>query len=176
MRLLSDAVEYGLRATVWLSNQPRDPHKLQTIAEATGAASGYLIKVLQALAKAGIVSAHRGTTGGYALNRDPGALTVLEVVSAIDPIERIRSCPLGLSAHARELCRLHRRIDDSLASIERDFAGTTIAELALDRSPSDQMCTALSASTPCGSPCDRVDRRSKSDKTGHQEGRSDVWV
>ncbi|MBX3323113.1 MAG: Rrf2 family transcriptional regulator [Phycisphaeraceae bacterium] len=157
MKLLSDATEYGLRAIVWLSNQPREPHKVQTIAEATDAASGYLIKVLQTLAKAGIVSAHRGTTGGYAMARDPETLTVLEVISAIDPIERIRACPLGLPAHASSLCPLHRRIDDSLASIERDFARTTIAELAIDRSSSDRVCTALSLSAPCKSPpCDRI--------------------
>lgn len=157
MKLLSDAAEYGLRAMVWLSNRPREPHKVQAIAEATGATPGYLIKVLQALARAGILSAHRGTTGGYALSREPDAVSVLDVVSAIDPIERIRSCPLGLPAHARELCRLHRRIDDSLASIEQDFARTTIAELALDQLPSaDRVCTALSALSPCTSVCNRT--------------------
>jgi Rrf2 family protein len=153
MKLLTDATEYGLRAIVWLSNQPREPHKVQTIAEATGAAPGYLIKVLQALAKAGVVSAHRGTTGGYALSRDPESLTALEVVSAIDPIERIRSCPLRLAAHTNNLCPLHQRIDDSLASIERDFARTTIAELAFQQPTLDHACTALSPANSCDSAC-----------------------
>lgn len=152
MKLLSDATEYALRAIVWLSNQPRQPHTVQTIAEATDATPGYLIKVLQSLAKAGIVSAHRGTTGGYALSRDPESLAVLEVVSAIDPIERIRSCPLRLEAHASGLCPLHQRIDDSLASIEQDFARTTIAELATRPSP-DRACTALSSAASCASAC-----------------------
>lgn len=98
MRLFNDATEYGLRAMVWMTNQPRGPHKLQAIAEAIGATPCYLIKVLQLLTRAGIVSAHRGITGGYALVRDPETLTALEALSAIDPIERIeriRSCPLG---------------------------------------------------------------------------------
>ncbi len=155
MRLLSDATEYGLRAIVWLSNQPEGPHKLHAIAEATGSAPGYLIKVLQALAKSGIVSAHRGTTGGYALSRDPKSLSVLEVISAIDPIERILSCPLGLPAHALALCPLHQRIDDSLATIERDFARTTIAELADDSAPADEVCNALASGGRCVGGCDR---------------------
>jgi len=153
MRLLSDATEYGLRAIVWLSNQSEGPHKLQTIAEATGSAPGYLIKVLQALAKADIVSAHRGTAGGYALNRDPKSLTVLEVISAIDPIERIRSCPLGLPEHALALCPLHRRIDDSLATIERDFASTTIAELAQESTSAEQTCNVLVSGGRCAGGC-----------------------
>ncbi len=155
MRMLSDATEYGLRAIVWLANQPVGPHKLQTIAEATGAAPGYLIKVLQALAKAGIVSAHRGTAGGYALSRDPLSLSVLEVISAIDPIERIRSCPLGLPRHAAALCPLHRRIDDSLATIERDFARTTITELSQGSPRPEPVCTLLAAGGRCAGACDR---------------------
>lgn len=151
MKLLNDATEYGLRAVVWLANQPRQPHKVQAIAEATDAAPGYLIKVLQALAKAGVVSAHRGTTGGYALSRDPESLTALEVISAIDPIERIRSCPLRLEAHANGLCPLHQRIDDSMASIERNLAQTTIAELAFYKPPSDEACKALTTSSACAS-------------------------
>jgi Rrf2 family protein len=173
MKLLSDATEYGLRAIVWLSNQPREPHKVQTIAEATDAAPGYLIKVLQALAKAGIVSAHRGTTGGYALSRDPELLTALEVVSAIDPIERIRSCPLRLAAHASGLCPLHQRIDDSLASIERDFARTTIAELAFRPSP-DQACAALSPAAGCASACDASGCSGKNEPAANGQGGSDV--
>jgi len=173
MKLLSDATEYGLRAIVWLSNQPREPHKVQTIAEATDAAPGYLIKVLQALAKAGIVSAHRGTTGGYALSRDPESLTALEVVSAIDPIERIRSCPLRLAAHASGLCPLHQRIDDSLASIERDFGRTTIAELAFRPLPA-QACTALALAGACASGCDGSGYPGKNEPAADGQGGSDV--
>lgn len=173
MKLLSEATEYGLRAIVWLSNQPREPHKVQAIAEATDAAPGYLIKVLQALAKAGIVSAHRGTTGGYALSRDPESLTALEVVSAIDPIERIRSCPLRLAAHASGLCPLHQRIDSSLAAIEQDFARTTIAELAFRLSP-DQACEALSPAAGCASACDGPGCSGKNEPTADGQGGRDV--
>lgn len=155
MRLLSDATEYGLRAVIWLSNQPGGPHKLQMIAEATRAAPGYLIKVLQALAKGGILTAHRGTTGGYVLSRDPESLTVLEVVSAIDPIDRIRACPLGLPDHAVSLCPLHQQIDQSLAAIERDFARTTIAELGRGSSLAGDACRALVTAGRCAGGCER---------------------
>ncbi len=151
MRLFNDATEYALRATVWLAHQPPGPYKHQTIADATRAAPGYLIKVLQALAKAGIVSAQRGSAGGFTLDRDPGTLSVLEVISAIDPIERIRSCPLDLPEHAASLCPLHQRMDESLASLERDFARTTIAELAQHGAFPTNVCNALSSCCKPGS-------------------------
>jgi Rrf2 family protein len=155
MKLLSDATEYGLRSVVWLSSQPRQPCKLQAIAEATKAAPGYLIKVLQSLAKAGIVNAYRGTSGGYELARDPETLTALDVISAIDPIERIRACPLGRPDHAVSLCPLHQRIDESLAALEQDFAGTTIAELSRQPSAAAQVCDVLSPNGSCAEGCGR---------------------
>jgi len=143
MKLLSDASEYGLRAMVWLSQQPTGVYKLQEIAEGTKAPPGYLIKALQALAKAGIVSTHRGSAGGFSLVRRPDDVSVLDVIAAIDPIERIRSCPLGLDAHARFLCPMHQRIDDALAQIERTFGASVIAELVDRSAASDDLCSGL---------------------------------
>lgn len=129
MRLLTDASEYALRAVLSLAQEPGQPLKVREIAETTHAAPGYLVKVLQTLTKAGILSAQRGSQGGFTLRRDPATLTVLEVINAIDPIERIRTCPLGLEAHGQCLCPMHRRIDDALALIEQSFAASTIADL-----------------------------------------------
>ncbi len=129
MKILSDACEYALRAVVWLAQRPGQAQKVREIAKGTRAAPGYLVKVLQALAKAGILSAQRGSLGGFTLQRDPATLTVLEVISAIDPIERITTCPLGLKSHGPCLCPMHRRIDNAMAAIEESFAASTIADL-----------------------------------------------
>lgn len=144
MRLLSDATEYGLRAVVWLAQRPDHPQKVREIAEGTRAAAGYLIKVLQALTKAGILSAQRGSNGGFRLERKPSELSVLEIINAIDPVERIRTCPLGLTSHGTRLCPMHRRIDDAMAFIERSFGESTIADLLAEPNPSVALCEALS--------------------------------
>lgn len=143
MRLLSDASEYGLRAVVWLAQRPGSTQKVREIAEATRASPGYLVKVLQSLAKVGILSAQRGAHGGFTLERDPRTLSVLDVINAIDPIERIRTCPLGIESHGAALCPMHRRIDDAMAQIECGFAQSTIHELMTEPSASKPLCTAL---------------------------------
>jgi len=145
MKLLSDASEYALRATVWLSQRPGETHKLREIAEGTKATPGYLIKVLQSLARAGIFSTQRGSNGGFSLLRDPKTLTALEVINAVDPIQRIRTCPLGIESHGTCLCPMHRRIDDAMASIEQSFGDTTIAELIEENAQSRPLCDALMA-------------------------------
>jgi Rrf2 family nitric oxide-sensitive transcriptional repressor len=144
MKLLSDASEYALRAVVWLAQRPGEAQKVRQIAEGTQSAPGYLVKVLQSLTKAGILSAQRGSHGGFTLMRDPDELTALEVINVVDPVERIKTCPLGLEAHGDCLCPMHRRMDDALANFEESFGASTIAELIDDgSSPSRPLCSAL---------------------------------
>lgn len=127
--MFSQTTEYALRAAVHLASLAPAPQTTQQIAEATQVSPTYLAKVLQALGRAGIVISQRGLHGGVALARDPRAIMVLEVVSAVEPIERIEQCPLGLAAHAEQLCLLHRKLDDAIAGIRDAFGSTTLAEL-----------------------------------------------
>lgn len=143
MKLFSEACEYGLRAVVWLASKPNRPHTVREISEGTQSKPGYLVKVMQRLAKAGILSAQRGVQGGFMLESAIESLTVLDVINAVDPIERIQTCPLGLKAHGIHLCPLHRRLDDALFSIEKGFGAVTIADLINEPTRSKPMCDVL---------------------------------
>ncbi len=127
--MFSQTTEYALRAAVHLATHAPAPQTTQQIAEATQVSPSYLAKVLQALGRAGIVISQRGLHGGMALSREPSAIMVLEVVDAVEPLERIERCPLGLAAHAESLCLLHRKLDDAIASIRTAFGATSLAEL-----------------------------------------------
>jgi Rrf2 family protein len=89
----------------------------------------YLSKVLQLLGRAGLVSAVRGKGGGFSLSRAAERISLLEVVNAVEPLRRIRSCPLSLAEHAHELCPLHRKLDDAMRHVEQAFASTSVADL-----------------------------------------------
>lgn len=143
MKIFSDACEYGLRATIWLAQRPEQPHKVREIAAETRASPGYLVKVLQRLAKAGILSTQRGAQGGFTLKREPSDLTVLEVINAVDPIERIHTCPLELDDHGAGLCPLHRQLDDAIAQIENTFGSITVAALLSRHSSLQSHCSGL---------------------------------
>ena len=138
--MLSQTVEYALRAVVHLADQAPAARTTEQIAEVTKVPQAYLSKVLQALNRAGIVHSQRGVGGGIALARSPAKLTVLEVVNAVDPIERIKTCPLGLEAHGKHLCPLHRRMDDALAMVEEAFRNTTLAEVLAEPTKSKPLC------------------------------------
>jgi DNA-binding IscR family transcriptional regulator len=66
-------------------------------------------------------------------------ITILDVVNAIAPLERIRRCPLGLRSHTR-LCPLHKELDDAYAAIEKTLACVTIAQLVDSTSEIVPLC------------------------------------
>jgi Rrf2 family transcriptional regulator, nitric oxide-sensitive transcriptional repressor len=127
--MISQTAEYALRAIVFLAMNPGGAFTTQQIAQTTKVPSAYLSKVLKSLVRSGLVQSQRGLGGGFVLTKPAEDLNILEVLNAVDPIQRIRSCPLGLKAHGTVLCALHKRLDDATAVIEKSFADTTIAEL-----------------------------------------------
>lgn len=137
---MSQTVEYSLRAIVWLASHTDDPQTNQQIAAATLVPVGYLAKVMQSLGRGGLVIAQRGKNGGFLLARPPAEVSVLEVVNVVDPIQRIRTCPLGIAAHGSRLCPLHKRLDAAMAMVENAFRESSIADLLAEPSKSKPLC------------------------------------
>ena len=82
------------------------------------------------------------------LAKPAATLTILEVVNAVDPIQRIHTCPLGLVTHGVNLCALHRRLDNAIAMVEGAFASTTLAEVIQEPNPSVPLCSVLPKLNP----------------------------
>lgn len=138
--MFSQTAEYALRAVVALGTHPEGPLTTNQIAERTKVPAGYLSKVLQAMGRGGLVEAQRGFGGGFVLTRSLETLTILDVLTAVDPLKRIEHCPLGLAAHGRRLCALHKRLDEGIAMVEALFGETTIAALIAESNPSRPLC------------------------------------
>ena len=127
--MFSRTAEYALRAVVFLAEGSETRYTTQAIAHTTQIPPGYLSKVLNSLARAGVLTAQRGLYGGFILSRSPTQISVLEVIQAVDPLKRIVKCPLNLEAHKDQLCPLHSRLDASIAMIQADLERSSIADL-----------------------------------------------
>jgi Rrf2 family transcriptional regulator, nitric oxide-sensitive transcriptional repressor len=138
--LFSQTVEYALRAVVYLATHPDEPAATDVVAAATKVPAPYLAKIFQGLNRNGIVKSQRGIGGGILLAKPPNELTVLEVVNAVEPILRIKTCPLGITTHGTHLCPLHQRMDDALAMVEKAFGESTLAEILAEPNPSVPLC------------------------------------
>ena len=146
--MFSQTVEYALRAVVHLAMRAPEPLTTATIAEVTQVPPAYLTKVLQGLKEKNIVQLQRGIGGGVSLAQSPDALTILDVVNAVDPIKRINTCPLDLKAHGTRLCALHFRMDQAIQSIEAAFRSTTLRDLLKDENPSVPLCDGMKLKVP----------------------------
>jgi len=90
---LSKKADYGLIAMKHLAIR-REEHACSAneIAEEYGISATLMAKVLQKLAKQGLVAAKHGSAGGYQLAKQADRISALEVLTAIDGPVLITSC------------------------------------------------------------------------------------
>ena len=123
--MLSTTSEYALRIMIVLAESETEPTTSERIAALTKVPTDYSVKVLQMLARAGLVRAQRGRGGGFQIDCDPNTTTLLDVVNAIDPLERITCCPVSRESHAGQLCPLHSRLDEVIVLLQDSFRKMT---------------------------------------------------
>lgn len=126
--MFSQTVEYALRAMMFLASRGGVPVTSECIAANTRVPAGYISKVMRDLVIGELVASFRGPHGGFVLTAKPEAITMFDVVDAVDPFRRIHKCPIDNPNHT-ELCPLHRRLDDAMAEIERSFRAVTLAQM-----------------------------------------------
>jgi Rrf2 family protein len=93
MLKLTKKADYGLMAMKHLAEHlDRGACSAKDVAEAYGIPQEALAKILQRLAKVGLVRSQHGINGGYTLTRDPRSISAFEVIKAIDGPLFITSC------------------------------------------------------------------------------------
>lgn len=137
--MLPKTAEYALRAVACLAAGGASALSGETIARRTKVPRRYLHKVLQDLVQAELVQSRPGPGGGYSLNRSPDDLTILDVVNAVAPLERIHHCPLGLPSHT-QLCPLHHELDRVYAATEAAFSRVSLGALLRSGSKIVPLC------------------------------------
>ena len=137
--MLSKTAEYALRAVVCLARDRQQSEPADRLAELTKVPRRYLNKVLQDLARTQLVVSRSGPGGGYSLARSPDDITILDVINAVSPLERIRHCPLGLPSHT-SLCPLHKELDKAYAATEEAFGKVSIGNLLRSTSVIIPLC------------------------------------
>jgi Rrf2 family protein len=132
---LSKKADYGLIAMKHLATR-RQEHACSAseIAEEYGISATLMAKVLQKLAKQGLVAAKHGSTGGYQLSRKPEQISALEVLTAIDGPVLITSCVTSHgNCDATERCSVKeplQRVNESILGV---LSTVTIAHLSEEK-------------------------------------------
>jgi Rrf2 family protein len=130
--LYSRSAEYAIRALIPLADLPASEFALvKTLAEETGAPAHFLAKLLQDLARIGILKSTKGPHGGFRLHLPADEITILRVVEAIDGPGRFDRCPAGYAeCNDRTACGMHDAWMGLRSRIMDYLGGTSIADLA----------------------------------------------
>ena len=75
---------YAVVALAELAKSGDHPVPVKELAERRGVPEQFLEQLFSTLRRAGFLTSHRGSKGGYTLGRSPEEITVLEVVQALD--------------------------------------------------------------------------------------------
>ena len=81
--LMTRASEYALLSLVILANAT-DPVDTETLAHDLSISKSFLAKILQSLARQGILISYKGVKGGFVLIQDKKEITILNIMRAAE--------------------------------------------------------------------------------------------
>jgi Rrf2 family protein len=133
--MLSQTVEYAMRATIYIARTPEQIARVNEVADAIEAPRTYLAKILGQLARAGILESTRGPAGGFRLAIPSDDLRLSDVVAAFEEMEQ-RRCLLGHGICGQNPgCTAHELWAPIAKSMDGFLANTTLADLLSSRTP-----------------------------------------
>jgi Rrf2 family protein len=118
-----------LHAMALLAANGRPANTTTEISTRLRASEAHLSKVLQRLAKAGLVASTRGPKGGYSLAKGPGEISLLDVYEAMDGPLAARECLLGEPICAGSQCIFGDLLGSVNAQVRQHLARTTLGDL-----------------------------------------------
>ena len=134
MRLeLTKRADYAIRAVVALAGAAPDERlSVRRVAAEQAIPVRFLPRVMADLVAAGLVEGLEGRAGGYRLVRPAAAITILEVIEAVEGDSRRTSCVLrGGPCRLDGVCDVHHVFAATQAAMIRELGGATIASIRL---------------------------------------------
>ena len=132
--MYSRSVEYAFRALTYLAREPKGNQKLaRQIARSERVPAFFLAKTLQQLARNGMLRSVKGPTGGFALDRPPSKITMMEVIEVLDGTDTYDRCIVGLrECNDQALCPVHDSFKSLRERLKRYLSRTTVAQLVTE--------------------------------------------
>lgn len=132
--MFSKACEYGIRASIFIATKSMNSERvrLRDVAQEIETPEAFTAKIMQDLARCGIVNSIKGPKGGFEI--DPGKLESIklkDIVVAIDGNQIFTGCGLGLKkCNAEKPCPIHNDFAKIRNSLGKMLSETSLAHLA----------------------------------------------
>lgn len=129
---LTQHTDFGLRLLIVLARKSSEAVPLTRFAADQGLSYNHVAKVAQALGRAGLITSHRGRSGGVALSRPAAEISIGEVVRALEPGLRLADCA---SCALRFDCTTSGVLAEALAAFLAVLDRTTLLDASKPGQP-----------------------------------------
>lgn len=130
--LMTRASEYALLALVTLA-KASDPMDTETLAHDLAISKSFLAKILQSLARSGILKSYKGVKGGFVLILPKEEITLLSIMKAAEGKDpSVFDCSSGVGncpAEKEESCHIYPFIHNLQGRIDDFLEGMTLADI-----------------------------------------------
>lgn len=139
---LTRAGEYAIKSLLYLASQEDDTRVLASeVATAEGIPVNFVRKILESLAKTGLVKSFRGAGGGFTLGRSPALITMLHIVEAIEGPLALNQCLQPSTCAEMPRCPMSQVWMEAQHAVEDVLRRYSLADIARSRVLREQFNT-----------------------------------
>ncbi len=131
--MFSKSCEYAIKAVLHICLNTRDGSRLgiKEIAEEIESPEPFTAKILQELARKGIVNSAKGPGGGFYIDPKAKPIPMMKVVEAIDGMGAFERCGLGLKECSEDHpCPIHKEFKSYSARLKNLLMQKTVQEMS----------------------------------------------
>lgn len=128
--------KYGLRAMIYLADQPEKFSQARTVAEAAEVPLKFLETILLDLRHMGLIETRRGAQGGYRLAKSPHEITTGQIIRILDGMIAPLKCASQFKyqpcedCHSPETCQIRSLMVEVRKGIAQILDHRTLADFA----------------------------------------------
>ncbi|MBK3772605.1 SUF system Fe-S cluster assembly regulator [Azospirillum sp. YIM DDC1] len=128
---LSKLTDYAIVVMSEMARHVGTVHTVSHLAERTGVPSPTVAKLMKTLTPAGLTTSHRGAAGGYALSRSADAISIAEIITALDGPIALTACVEGGDSQCgvQRLCPMRGGWEKVNSAIRGALEQVTLADM-----------------------------------------------
>lgn len=131
---LTSFTDFGLRALIYMAALPTGQMtSISQVTEVYGVSRNHMVKIINQLSRAGLVTAVRGKHGGIRLGRPASEIRIGDVLRELEPLTLIDCSPAF--CHITSACRLKPVLQRATDAFLAELDHCTLADL-VEHNPS----------------------------------------
>ncbi|MFZ9004034.1 MAG: RrF2 family transcriptional regulator [Robiginitalea sp.] len=130
--MISNSAKYAIKAVIYLGLHSSKTNKILTreMFEEIQVSESYLAKILQELARRGIISSTKGRNGGFYLSDENFQHSLMDIVRVVDGDQSVDSCILGITnCNMENPCPLHDMVGQGKTEFNRSLEQTLLKDI-----------------------------------------------